>query len=342
MANEDQRTDGGIAEEEIFGTADDMDDVRESPAERLQRVFDFYVYAPLSVAWSDWRTRIGGLGVMFYILMGTVGVIVVPRHSLNEGPRYTGAFQSMDYPLGTDHVGRSIGKQLVHATPAMLKMGLAGVTFAVGLGVLVGFTAGYKGGQLDAILMTAADIMITLPGLPLIIVIASVYPPEDPFMVGAILAIDSWPGLARTLRSQVLTLREEDYVEAARAMGLSTSTIIGQELMPKLAPYILIGAATSAVAVIGASVALYFLGILPFNVLNWGVMMNYAHTEGNAIIRPEQAGHWMLFPALALAGMTFTFVLFSQGMDQVFNPRLRARHAKTASDEEAEAGGGML
>lgn len=368
MTDKDHRTDGGIAKEDIFGTGESSERTRVSRMERFERILDLYVLAPLRIAWSDWRARIGGLGVLFYVLMGTVGVVVIPEAELNALPRYTGAFSGglsaitneggwiefisvslfgvqipwveFNAVLGTDNVGRSVAKQIVHSTPAMLQMALAGIVFAVGIAVIVGFISGYKGGLIDEVLMTLTDIMVTIPGLPLIIVLTAVYTPKDPFIVGAILAIDSWPGLARSLRSQVLTLREEDFVESARAIGLSTTTIIRQELIPKLAPYILVQAAGAATAVIKASVALYFLQILPFSTLNWGVMMQFAYSEGNAIAAFGRAGHWLFFPALALSGLTFALVLFSQGMDHVFNPRLRARHAKTTSDEEDESESG--
>ncbi|MCU4741272.1 ABC transporter permease [Halobacteria archaeon AArc-m2/3/4] len=334
MTDDDIQSDGGATKEEIFGTGDAVERARTPPAQRLKRMYDIYVRTPLLVGWSDWRTRIGGLGILFYILMGTVGVLIVPSPQINEGPNFLGPFEDFSIITGTDYIGRSVGKQVVHSTPAMLQMALAGIVFAIGLGVLIGLVAGYKGGTIDRALMTVTDVFIVLPGLPLIIVIASIYPPRDPFLVGSILAINAWAGLARQLRSQVLTLREEDYVEAARAMGLGTPTIIMQEIMPKLAPFILISAAGAATAVIVASVALYFLGILPFTSDNWGVMMNFARLRGNAIANPGHAGHWLFLPLLALSGLTFALTLFSQGLDRVFNPQLRARHSKTVTDDE--------
>lgn len=334
MTDDDIKPDGGATKEEIFGTGESVERARTPPAQRLKRMYDIYVRTPLLVGWSDWRTRIGGLGILFYILMGTVGVLIVPEYQINEGPNFLGPFEDFSIITGTDYIGRSIGKQVVHGTPAMLKMALAGVVFAVGLGVVVGLIAGYKGGVIDRALMTVTDVFIVLPGLPLIIVIVSIFPVRDPFLVGAILAIPRWSGLARQLRSQVLTLREEDYVEAARAMGMGTPTIISQEIMPKLAPFILISASGAATGVIVAAVALYFLGILPFSNDNWGVMMNFARQRGNAVANPGHAGHWLFLPLLALSGMTFALTLFSQGLDRVFNPQLRARHSKTVTDDE--------
>lgn len=329
------RTDGGVSETDIFGTGqEDTSPRTRSPQARIRQLLDMYLYTPLGIAWSDWRTRIGGIGVLLYVLMGTVGVIVVPEPQLNEGPRYLGAFQDWSLPLGTTSIGQGVFKQIVHATPAMLKMALAGIILSTGVAVLVGLISGYKAGTIDTALMTVTDIVIVLPALPLIIIITAIYVPEDPFLVGAILAIDQWPVLARQLRSQIITLRQESYVESARAMGISTPTIIGRDLLPQMAPYILVSSAQAATGIIKASVALYFIGVLPFTQSNWGVMMNYAYQEGNAVSNPGLSGHWLFFPALALAGLTFVLVLLSQGLDRVFNPRLRARHADSTPDEE--------
>lgn len=343
MSNKEPKRDGGVTQESIFGTGEEADRNRSSPAQRMRRALNFYVKTPLRVAWSDWRTRIGGAGVLLYLLMGTLGVVLVKPPRLNEADYFQAPFKDWTVPLGADHLGQDVFAMTVHATPSMLKMALAGLTFAVGLAIIFGMIAGYKGGLLDTVMMTIADVFLVLPGLPLIIVLAAIFTPRDPFIVGAILSISRWPALARQLRSQVIALRNEDFVEAARAMGLSTPTIVGQELVPKLAPYILIRGAGAAVQVIGASVALYFLGILPFSSLNWGVQLNFAYTQANAIQTPSHI-HIMLAPIVALGGMGFSLVLFSQGLDRVFNPRLRARNSEGSHDahEEAKDDGGVF
>ncbi|MEF8851142.1 MAG: ABC transporter permease [Haloarculaceae archaeon] len=338
MSNKEPKRDGGVTQESIFGGSEEGERSRSSPAQRLRRSYNFYVKTPFAVAWSDWRTRIGGIGILLYILMGTVGVVITPDARLNEGDYFVPPFQNMQYPLGTDHLGRDVLSLAVHSTPAMLKMALAGLVFAVGLAIIFGMIAGYKGGLLDTIMMTVADVFIVLPGLPLIIVLSAIFTPRDAFIVGAILSIGAWPRLARELRSQVLALRNEDFVEAARAMGISTPTIVGQELVPKVAPYMLIRGAGAAVAVIRNSVALYFLGILPFSSENWGVMLNQAYQQANAVQTPSRT-YLMILPLVLLSGMLFSAILFSQGLDRVFNPRLRARNSEGAREEESNEGG---
>lgn len=336
--HETQPDGGRLVDSDVFAQMSDESVAPVSGAQRLERLIDLYIYAPFRVAWSDWRTRIGGGLIVFFILMGTVGPVVTTTPRVNEGPRYLSPFESMAFPLGTDGLGQGILRSIIHATPAMLQIATAGVMFTAGVAVVVGVTAGYIGGTIDRVIMTFTDIVLTLPGLPLIIIIAAIMPPRDPFMVGVIVAIDAWPGLARTLRSQVMTIREESYVEASRAIGMPRSAIINKEVMPQLAPYILLNACAAAAGIIGATVGLYFLGILPFTTMNWGVMMHFAHQIGGALAAPGRAGHWLFFPALALSSLMFGLIMFAQGMDRVFNPRIRARHAKTLSDEEGDDG----
>ncbi|WP_218927139.1 ABC transporter permease [Halosimplex pelagicum] len=271
--------------------------------------------------------------LLFYLLMGTVGVAIIPQPESHMFDTFIGPFQSLQHPLGTDGFGQPIFPQLVHATPAMFKMLLAGAIFASAVAVLIGLVSGFKGGSIDTLLMTFTDIVLTMPGLPLIIFLTAIYPPRDPFLVGILLAIDNWPGLARSIRSQVLSIRESEFIEAARTMDISTSRILTHDVLPQMMPYIMINSAGTARSVITESVALYFLGILPFTTFNWGVMMNMANEMG-AVADPGRAGHWLLWPALALSLLGFALTLFSQSMDRVWNPRLRARHSETVSSDD--------
>ncbi|MFC4986480.1 ABC transporter permease [Saliphagus infecundisoli] len=335
MDNETQsetRTDGGETPDFLTGMSESSSVTTKR--ERFGRTIDRYFLTQARIAWTDWRTRFGIVVLGLFIFTGTVGVQIVPESSMNEAETYMTWFQSWEYPLGTDNMGRPIHKQLVHATPAMLKMGLAGAIFAAGVAVVVGTLAGYKGGVVDYALMLVSDVLMVIPGLPLVIVLAAIWQPSGPFEVGVILAIDSWPGLARTIRSQVLTLREESYVEAARSMGVSTRSILQSDIVPQLMPYVLINSAQAARGVIFASVALYFLGFLSPSEANWGSMMNDAYATGGALSNPARAAHWLYPPMGALILLSFALVLLSQGLDKVFNPRLRARHSKTVDDSE--------
>lgn len=317
--------------EELFA----HDEERESASrgERLRRTIDMSVMAPLRIAVHDWRAVVGGSVLLLYLLMGTIGVSLAKEPSSGDHPGMEQPFQSAAYPLGTDLYGRSILDQIVHATPDMFKMIFAGAFVAVGFAAIVGLLSGLlRGSWVDTTLMMLTDIVITIPGLPLIIVITAIFQPENPFTVGVFLGIDNWPGLARTVRSQVLSIREESYVEASQIMGLSTASVLRRDVAGQLMPFILVNAALTSRRIIFESVALYFLGVLPFTTYNWGVLMNLAY-QANALTRPELLP-WLIFPMLTIIIISFAFVLLSQAMDAIFNVRLQARHSKTVEDDE--------
>lgn len=360
MPTENTSPDGGaqLSDDQLFGQLAKEDRVQLTTKERLMVLFDAYVSTPGRVAWSDWRTRFGIIVISLFVFTATVGTKIVKSPGTNQAPvnhkpfdgglaaitgeggwvDTTQAFPWVEFnaPLGASNYGEPIGRQLVHATPDMLQMVIAGAIVSIVLAAMIGITAGYKGGRVDSVLMSLTDIVMTMPGLPLIIVIAAIYPPKQAWLVGVVLAIDSWPGLARALRSQVLTLREESYVEASRTMGISSGTILTRDITPQLMPYILINAAGAGRSVIFQSVALYFLGVLPFTTANWGIMMDTAYSEGFALVNLSNF-YQILWPMLAVVVISFGLIMFSQGMDRVFNPRIRARHAKRVGGGDEES-----
>ncbi|MCU4751239.1 ABC transporter permease [Halobacteria archaeon AArc-curdl1] len=317
---------------DVFNIVADSDPLTRK--ERLFRWIDLNIFTPYRIIRSDWRASFGIAMIIFLVFVGTVVIRFIPYPRVGDYPRYAPPFQSLAYPLGTDNGGRGILAQLVHATPDMLIIAFSGAVVAMSIGVVIGTVAGYKGGYWDEVLMGISDVVICIPGLPLIIVIVAIYPPTSPWLVGFILAIDNWPGLARALRSQVLTIREESYIEAGRAMGRNSGEILWDDVMPQLMPYITIRSAGAARGVIFQSVGLYFIGVLPQGGLNWGVMMNDAYNIGSAVSNPGLSGHWLYAPMFVLLLMSMGLILLSQGLDRIFNPRLRARHEKKASEKD--------
>lgn len=340
----DARTDGGTNDETVFTRTSDVPTLTRR--EKARRTFDRRIYAPMAVLVRDWRAVVGGTILVTFLLTGLVAwisssnwwllesVVLVEQPTVMEGPIFTPPFQSMEYPLGTGVMGKSIFEQLVHAAPAMIQMILAGALLSVTIGTLIGTVAGYRGGAIDKVLMSLTDVVLTIPGIALIIVLAAIWEPRSPLVVGLLLGIDNWPRLARTIRSEVLSVREESFTEASRIMGLSQTTILRRDIISNLMPYISINFANGARTIIFESVALYFLGILPFTTLNWGVMMNEAY-NGADLTNPAQL-HWLFAPMLTIAVVSLGFILFAQGLDRIFNVRLRARHESTTADAESQ------
>ena len=308
-------------------------DFSVSRGDELRELYDRKFYAPMQILLSDYRGIIGVTIVLGYILMGTVGVAIIPRPS-QAGPSLLGAFQSLRFPLGTDPSGKGLLRMVVHATPRMLQMMLGGALFSTALAVGVGTVSGFKRGSIDRLLMTITDTALTLPGLPLLIVLVAVFQPRNPFLIGVILSINAWAGGARSLRAQVLQLRNEDYVEATRAMGISTGRNIQTNVLPNLLPLITIGAMNALRNIIYAAVGLYFLGILPTDYLNWGVMLNLSYNKVNFANMTNM--HYLMVPLVTISLFGIGTIFLAQAFDRVFNPRLRAKHAKTLSGDEEE------
>jgi peptide/nickel transport system permease protein len=225
---------------------------------------------------------------------------------------------------------------MIHATPAMLKMIVAGAVFGGVMGIVVGMVSGYMGGTVDKVLMTITDTLGSIPGLPLLLILVALIEPSNPWLIGIILNVQGWAGGSRGIRGQVLAIRDKEYVEAARSMGEPTSKVLYKEVLPELMPMIMIGFRGGATSIISASVGLYFLGILPYSDQHWGVILQQAYEQSGALYTLE-AAHWLLVPLLVITMLNFGFVLLSQSFDQVFNPRVRARHeARKQSAEEPE------
>jgi peptide/nickel transport system permease protein len=334
MTSAEERHSKYDTDETLFETTSD---ITYGKREKVMRFVDAKILAPFRLFWNDWRGRTGIAILLTYVLMGTVGVMVIPEPSTDVANRFVQPFQSFQYPLGTDSSGHSMLATVVHGTPPILKMVLTGGVFSVTVGTLVGMTAGYKGGVVDQSLMLVTDVLMAIPGLPLVMVLGFVFEPSSPYLVGIILVVNAWAGLARSVRSQVLSLREESYIEASRVLGLSTSNVLREDILPGIMPYIAVSFVNSSRQVIFDSVALYFLGVLPTNQANWGVTMNLAYSSGG-VLYSLQAIHWILVPMAAVVFFSLGLILIAQAADQLSNPRIRARHETRVGAEDESDG----
>ncbi|WP_247003884.1 ABC transporter permease [Halosolutus gelatinilyticus] len=311
--------------------------VEMSRRDRLNELYEQKIRVPALVAWSDGRTRVGILILSVYLFMALVDVLGLWRDaSTNQAEvALLQPFENMQYPLGTTRSGVDLLALIIDSTPFILLMVLAGGVWATALAVAVGTVSGYKGGTVDAVITAISDFFMAIPGLPLVIVLAIALSPENPIMLGVVLTINYWAGLGRSIRSQVLSIREASYVEASRTMGTSTPRIIVKDVLPNLMPYVMVNFVLAARYTIFASVGLYFIGVLPHSGQNWGVTLNNAYNQGGLF--STQALHWLLVPIVAIVGLAFGLILLSQGMDRIFNPRVRTRltgESESIAEEE--------
>jgi peptide/nickel transport system permease protein len=332
--------DGGsedVEEIEEFSFQTQASEVEVTWQERARDFYNEFLYKPALVAWDDRRTRIGGAIMLVYVLIATVGAYFYKHPTSNQVERNLRPFESMTAPLGSTQSGVDVLSMAIHATPSMLIMVVSGGIFATGLALLIGTVAGYKGGRVDNLLTGFSDVAMAIPGLPLIMVLAVVFKPSNPVLIGILITINYWAGLGRSIRSQVLTLREESYVEASRTMDVSTIRILYKDIIPNLMPYVLVNFANAARYVVFASVGLYYLGVLPTDVPNWGIQLENAYSQAGALVGTGSL-YQLVVPMVAIMALALSLILLAQGLDRVFNPRVRTRLAgESESTDESEA-----
>jgi peptide/nickel transport system permease protein len=212
---------------------------------------------------------------------------------------------------------------MIVGTPITLRIGLIAATIGMAIGTILGFSAGYFGGTVDAIVRGITDTILPIPALAVLVVIASVLTRAlTPDMMALIVASLAWMSPTRTIRAQVLTMRERAYVEVARLCGLNGPEIVVRELLPNLLPYL----GTSFVSAVGgsilAAIGLEALGLGPQNEPTMGMTIFWANYNG-AIIR----GMWWWWgpPIFVIVFLFVGLFLISAGLDEVANPRLRKR-----------------
>lgn len=228
---------------------------------------------------------------------------------------------SREYPFGTDDQGRNLFAVAVVGLPLTLKVGFIAGIVAIGLGTLLGFIAGYVGGLTDTIIRGLADILLTVPGLVVLITIAaSIKGVISVEIMALVVASLAWMWPTRTIRSQVLSLRERAYVQMAKLSGMKTPEIIFRELMPNLLPYLAASFVGSVVAAILASIGLEALGLGPQNEPTLGMTIYWA-ISFNALIRG--LWWWWLMPIVLIVLLLMSLILISFGLDELANPRVR-------------------
>jgi len=219
------------------------------------------------------------------------------------------------HPLGTDTLGRDVWARLVYGARTSLFVGGLAMVVSLAIGMTAGLVAGYFGGVTDAALMWVVDLVLTMPSLLLLIVLATVLPPSlltIPLVIGAI----GWTTFARTVRGEVLSLRERDYIVAARALGASDRRIILRHLLPGVLPGVVVLAALGMSGAIVVDAGLSYLGLgVPLPTPSWGRMVSDAQTY--IAVAP-----WlMLAPGVSIALAVIGFNLIGYGLIDLIGRR---------------------
>lgn len=267
-------------------------------------------------------SRLAGLIILaLFALLAIVGPYLYPD-PLPRDPSDILAPISWQHPFGTDFQGTDVLSLLVVGTRYVLLTAFIGAVVAMVIGTVIGLVAGFRRGRVDSILMRVTDIVLTIPDLPLLVVLSTVWQFASAPEMGLVLGLLGWGGIARAVRSQTLSMRERGFIEAARGLGLPNRHIVFKELLPPIAPFIAMNMLMKIVSGVYSQVGLFFLGVMPVIGENWGVMLNRAVFDYGAMTTPS-AVPWMLAPLLAILLLTLAIVLVVDAMDEIFNPRLR-------------------
>lgn len=258
------------------------------------------------------------LAMLLFWIIGYVMVDVTKARPLSAMPDMP---PSQEYLLGTDSAGREMMAVVIAGAPLTLRIGLLAGTVGLLIGTLLGFVAGYFGGLADTIIRGAADVALTIPALAVLVVIASVI--KDVLSVqvmGLIIASLAWMWPTRTIRSQVLTMRERAYVEVARLSGLNGTEIIFKELMPNLLPYLAASFVAAVAASVLAAIGLEALGLGPQSEPTLGMTIFWSIYHG-AMLR----GMWWWWgpPMVIIVLLFIGLFLVASGLDRIANPRVR-------------------
>lgn len=271
---------------------------------------------------NDKGALVGGVIVLIYCVTAIIGPWVV-HLSGTQDPSLAYLSPSMAHPLGTDALGESVLSQIIVGTRPIMIVGVLAAVIQIVVGVVVGLASGYLGGRIDGAIMRITDVFLTIPSLPLVIVIATIVHTANPVILALVLSITAWSGLARAIRSQAMSLRSSDFVEAARLQGVPLANMVGRQLLPNVGPYVAIHFLLAITGAIYAEVGLFLLGIAPISGTNWGIMINLAMSQG--ALYTSDSAFYLFSPMAAIVILQVAFVFFSRALDSVFNPRLRVQ-----------------
>jgi len=293
---------------------------------KLKNNDKYQVVGPSQIAFERFKKNkvsVAGLIIFTIIVLSVIIIPEISRYDLNE-------FQldqkhlppSSQYLLGTDMQGRDMVFRLFYGGRISIKIGLLVALVSISIGTLIGGVSGYYGGKVDNFLMRLTEIFYTIPFLPTLICIAAIfmwYPPNQKiYIVMFIIAILSWTGLARFVRGQILSLREQEFMQATEILGLSTRSRIVRHLLPNVLTYIVISAAFSMAGAILSETALSFLGLgVQSPYPSWGNLIQAARNGSVMKNYP-----WMWVPPGVMILLTVVSInLIGEGLRDAFDPK---------------------
>ncbi len=284
--------------------------------------------------WAVYRQniigRIGLALLAIFALMAAVSFIppwidpmyhpmtgVDPNISYSTGP-------SWRHWLGTDFIGRDLFSQLLAGARIAFMVGITSALMSIVFGTTIGMIAGYAGKSTDLLLMRLADMIMVMPTLLVVLMLSALFGQLNIWVIVMMIALFRWPGVARVIRSQTLSLRHRPFIEAARVAGASHVRIIFRHILPNVMPLALLYMTFRVTSAIIIEAALAFLGFGDPGTVSWGMMLQWVWKTGHMF----QAPYWLLPPGICISLITMAFYMTGRAMDDVLDPRLRKEETK--------------
>jgi peptide/nickel transport system permease protein len=268
------------------------------------------------------RNRAGFIGflvLLVIVLVTVIGPLFTPQANPNMNAIYV--TPSLSHPLGTDSEGKDVLIQMIDGGRTVILVGFVAAAVSTLISITFGALSAYAGGIVDSAIMALTDIFLTVPQIALLAVLAVFLRLSNPLLLALLIAFLSWPTLLRAVRAQVLSLKEREFVEAARVLDLGTPRILFSEILPNMASFILMNFTIGMTGAIYYQAGLYFLGLAPLAGNNWGIMLNLAWTRGAVFFKGSLL--YILSPVLAIAILQLALVTMTRSLEDIFNPRLR-------------------
>jgi peptide/nickel transport system permease protein len=274
------------------------------------------------------RQSMFGLVLLTVVVVSALFAPLIARNSPTEIVGLPGQPPSRDFPFGTTDQGYDVFAQVVWGARNSLAIGASAAVISTFLAVFFGLLAAYSGGWIDDVINLFTNVFLVIPVLPLLIVLQTFVPSRGPVVMILILGATTWALEARVLRSQALSLRNRDFVRAARVAGESTLRTVFGEVMPNMISRIAAGFLFVFYLSILFEAGLEFLGFGDVNKTTWGVTMYWA--QNNSAVLQGEWWHFF-FPGLALAITVAALVFINYGIDELSNPRLRQKPPRRRS-----------
>jgi peptide/nickel transport system permease protein len=309
----------------------------------VNRVVDFLhqLYVSIVIFTSTGQGKVG-FGLTVFVIALALAAPLFPY----PGPKWSNvALQFIPptlkpspwYILGTDYLGIPLLLDIIWGLRYFLEIGAIAGIIQVTIGTFLGLLAGYLGGFTDRALNFAFNLLLTIPTFALWLILAVIFRSGNPVILGFILGILSWAGLARSIRAAALSAKNRDYVEASRLLGLNSLSIIANDIMPAITPYIVMNFMLSIVGGFYGAMGLAFLGLIPYSNINWGAIMGNAFYQEAAIFSPTGTIPVVILIVIQTI-ILMGFVYFANASVYVFDPKRRREvEIKLASKRRATA-----